>query len=96
MNTETYIQFFKALSRDTILSIILCLEKNSKNVTEIVNELKMEQSRISHNLQCLEKNGFVTVKQNGKQRIYSLNKDTIAPILKDTKKHTQKYNINRC
>ncbi|MBS3172450.1 winged helix-turn-helix transcriptional regulator [Candidatus Woesearchaeota archaeon] len=96
MNTETYIQFFKALSSDTRLSIILCLEKNSKNVTEIVNELKMEQSRISHNLQCLEKNGFVTVKQNGKQRIYSLNKDTIAPILKDTKKHTQKYNINRC
>ena len=56
----------------------------------------MEQSRVSHNLQCLEKNGFVTVKQEGKQRIYSLNKDTIEPILKEIKKHINKHGLNSC
>ena len=92
----TYMGFFKALCNDTRLSIVLSLKDNPKNVSQLISELDMEQSRISHNLQCLEKNGFVTVKQEGKQRIYSLNKDTIEPILKAVKKHTEKYGLNSC
>jgi len=93
---ETYLGFFKTLCNETRLSIILCLKKNPKNVSAIMKELEMEQSRVSHNLQCLEKNGFVRVRKDGKQRIYSLNKDTIEPILKDVKKHIQKYGIKLC
>jgi DNA-binding transcriptional ArsR family regulator len=89
----TYMGFFKALCNDTRLSIVLSLKDKPKNVSQLTIELKMEQSRISHNLQCLEKNGFITVKQEGKQRIYSLNKDTIEPILKDVKKHVKKYKL---
>jgi DNA-binding transcriptional ArsR family regulator len=92
----TYVNFFKTLNNDTRLGIVLCLKDNSKNVSQLSSELEMEQSRISHNLQCLEKNGFVTVKQEGKQRIYSLNKDTIGPILVAVKKHMSKYKINSC
>jgi DNA-binding transcriptional ArsR family regulator len=92
----TYLGFFRTLNNDTRLGIVLCLKDNPKNVGQISAELDMEQSRISHNLQCLEKNGFVTVKQEGKQRIYSLNKDTIDPILVAVKKHTKKYKINAC
>ncbi len=92
----TYVNFFRTLDNDTRLGIVLCLKNGSKNVSQLSKELKMEQSRISHNLQCLEKNGFVTVKQDGKQRIYSLNRDTIEPILVAVKKHMSKYKINSC
>jgi len=92
----TYMGFFKALCNDTRLGIVLCLKESPKNVSQLVAELKMEQSRISHNLQCLIKNGFVTVEQVGKQRVYSLNKDTIVPILKAVKKHVEKYSVNTC
>jgi hypothetical protein len=34
---------------------------------------------------------FLDVKQEGKQRIYSLNKDTIIPILTLVEKHVEKY-----
>jgi len=92
----TYLGFFKTLDNETRLSIVLCLNDAQKNVNQLSQELNMEQSRISHNLQCLEKNGFVTVKQEGKQRIYSLNKDTVGPILVAVKKHLKKYKIDSC
>jgi DNA-binding transcriptional ArsR family regulator len=96
MTDIAYIDFFRTLCNETRLGIILFLKKGSKNVSQIVKELKMEQSRVSHNLQCLEKNGFVEVKKEGKQRIYSLNKDTIEPILRDAKRHIEKYKNKEC
>ena len=96
MIDSTYMGFFRTLCNETRLAIVLCLRESPKNVGQISGELKMEQSRISHNLQCLTKNGFVTVRQEGKQRIYSLNKDTIVPILRDIKKHLAKYPMNSC
>jgi DNA-binding transcriptional ArsR family regulator len=96
MINNTYLSFFKTLCNETRLSIVLLLKKKSMDVTQLVNGLNLEQSRISHNLKCLEKNGFVNVEKKGKHRVYSLNKDTIEPIFKNIKKHTQKYNIKVC
>ena len=47
-------------------------------------------------LPCLVKTGFITVEQIGKQRIYSLNKDTIVPILNAVEKHMKKYVTDIC
>ena len=96
MINSTYMTFFGALCNETRLQIILSLRKSSKNVGQLAEELKMEQSRISHSLQCLTKNRFIQVKQEGKQRVYSLNKDTIEPIFNEVKKHLKKYNIDSC
>ena len=93
---KSYMGFFKTFCNDTRLSIVLCLMEKPMHVGQIVKELKMEQSRISHNLQCLEKNGFVKVKREGKQRIYSLNKDTVVPILDGGKKHIKTHNSYVC
>ena len=59
MINEAYNGFFKAMCNQTRLNIIISLQRGPKCVNEIVNEVKMEQSRVSHSLQCLEKNGFV-------------------------------------
>ena len=66
------------------------------NVGEITKSLDEEQSKISHNLKCLAGCNFLQVEKKGKQRVYSLNKETIIPLLKIVEKHVQKYCCSNC
>ena len=66
--------FFKAFSNETRLKIIDLLKEGALTVTEICEKTGFEQSRVSHNLKCLENCGFVIAEQNGKWRKYSLDK----------------------
>lgn len=88
----SYSLFFKAFSNNTRFETIKLLKKKPMSVSEIVKKTGFEQSRISHNLKCLENCGFVNAKQNGKQRIYELDKKHIIPILKEIDKHIKSYN----
>ncbi len=91
MDRKLYKLFFKAFSNNTRFEIIKLLSDGQRNVNEICRELKFEQSRVSHNLKCLENCGFVSFKWQGKYRIYYLDKEYIMPILKDIDKHLVKY-----
>ena len=62
-----------------------------KNVTKICNAIKCNQSTVSHNLQRLEHCGFVSVRSQGKERIYKLNQKTIEPLLKLMHAHMKNY-----
>ncbi|MBS1266289.1 MAG: hypothetical protein MAG795_00256 [Candidatus Woesearchaeota archaeon] len=92
MKELPYRLFFKAFSNNTRFEIIKLLRKGQKSVTDICKELKFEQSRVSHNLKCLEACGFVSSKWKGKNKIYSLDKKYIIPILNNIDKHIEKYN----
>ena len=83
--------FFKAFSNDTRLEIISLLRKKQLTVTEICKKTGFEQSRVSHNLKCLEDCGFVSITNNGNFRKYSLDKRTILPIVNLFEKHILKY-----
>ncbi len=67
-------------------------------VTEICESTGFEQSRVSHNLKCLENCGFAIVTKNGNFRVYSLDKETIVPIVDLFGKHIEKYKdrLNSC
>ncbi len=91
-----YYVFFSNLSNKLRVDIIECLKKSEKNVTEISTELKVEQSKISHALHSLKECNIVNSKQIGKNRIYSLNKKTIIPILKIIDRHARTYCNNCC
>jgi DNA-binding transcriptional ArsR family regulator len=71
------------------IKLITLLKEKEKNVSELVEKLKVEQSKISHALKSLKCCNIVQVKQKGKQRIYSLNKKTILPMLKLIDKHAK-------
>ncbi|MFQ5759210.1 MAG: ArsR/SmtB family transcription factor, partial [Candidatus Bathyarchaeia archaeon] len=79
-------------------AIINLLRKGPKSVTEISEELGFEQSRVSHNLTCLAFCGFVMSNRNGKNKVYSLNTDTIQPLLSLVDSHIEKYarNLREC
>jgi len=86
-----YKLFFKAMCNNTRLRIIRLLQKDPLNVTEICKKLGLEQSSCSHALRCLVDCGFVEVTRRGKNRIYSLNADTIAPMLRLIDRHSKRY-----
>ena len=76
---EPYKVFFETLGNRTRWDIVHLLLKRAYKATDIARTLGYEQSLISHHVRRLEHCGFVVVKKNGKERIYSLNKKTIQP-----------------
>ncbi|VVB83856.1 Bacterial regulatory protein, arsR family [uncultured archaeon] len=86
-NHNNYNIFFTNLANPLKIGIILSLRVKEKNVSELVEDLEVEQSKISHALQSLKSCNIVNMKQKGKERVYSLNKDTILPILELIDKH---------
>ena len=89
--SETCYMFFKVLANPTRLAILEVLRDKPRSVTEIARSLKQEQSMISHNLTPLEKCRFVFSERKEKQRIYSLNKETVEPLFRLFDYHAQKY-----
>jgi len=91
MKCKSYELFFETFSNKSRIKIIEALIEGPKSVSEICKSVKEEQSKVSHNLNKLMKCHFLDVERKGKNRIYSLNKDTIIPILELVEKHVGAY-----
>jgi len=91
---ESYKIFFGTLVSEPRLKIINFLRDGKKNVSEIMNELKMDQTSVSHNLSRLRKCGFVEMESDGKFRFYKLNEKTILPMMDMIDKHMAKNCIH--
>ena len=83
--------FFSTLSNPTRLAILELLREGSKNVTDISKALSQEQSMISHNLKPLIRCHFVSVKRRWKERVYSLNAETMEPLFQIISGHFENY-----
>jgi DNA-binding transcriptional ArsR family regulator len=95
LNHNSYNIFFSNLANPLKIGIILSLRVGEKNVSELMKDLNVEQSKISHALQSLKCCNIVNVEQKGKERVYSLNEDTIVPILKLIDKHAAVHCNNK-
>jgi len=97
MTHESYENFFGTLANENRMSIIHHLAASGpQNVTQICEATNLEQSSVSHNLNRLLSCQFIHIKPSGKNRIYSLNEDTIKPLLKLIDRHVEKYCANTC
>lgn len=96
MKCYSYNVFFETISNKTRLKIVEALQKRPMAVSEICRALGEEQSKISHNLKALSDCHFLDVRKDGKKRIYSLNRDTVAPLMKLVDKHVKKYCRKSC
>ncbi len=90
MKSSTYHVFFSKLSNKLRVDIVSSLEEKEKSVGDLSNELKIEQSKLSHALRELKECNIVQVKKKGKQRIYSLSK-SIIPILRMIKCYSKDH-----
>lgn len=96
MKPNTYHTFFTNLANPLKIKIISSLKEKEKNVSELVKELGVEQSKISHALKCLKECKIVKADPEGKSRVYSLNKKTILPMLELIDKHASIHCKNKC
>lgn len=92
MLNNSYKRFFTTLANENRLKIVhLLQDQGSNNVSGIVVGTKLEQTLVSHSLKRLLECHFVEVKQNGKERVYSLNDKTIKPLLALMDKHVSTH-----
>jgi len=89
MINSHYHVFFTNLANPLKIEIISALKEKGKSVGELSEELGVEQSKISHALALLKKCRIVNMEKEGKKRIYSLNKETIIPMLKLIDRHSK-------
>ncbi|MCX6750584.1 MAG: metalloregulator ArsR/SmtB family transcription factor [Candidatus Pacearchaeota archaeon] len=90
-NVSTYHVFFRNLANPLKIKIMLELRKKEINVSDLSRELEVEQSKVSHALMLLKKCNIVKVNRKGIERIYSLNKNTIIPMLKLIDEHSRSF-----
>jgi len=90
-NFSTYHIFFRNLANPLKIKIISALKQRESSVSELTNELDVEQSKVSHALALLKKCNIVNSKKEGKERIYSLNKKTVIPMLKLIDEHSRSF-----
>ena len=72
-----------SLCNSTRLKLIVCLSKNEKNVTELINNCGLSQSAVSQHLERLKDARIVSCKKNGKEMIYKLTSKKSAKIAQD-------------
>jgi DNA-binding transcriptional ArsR family regulator len=96
MKSRSYNDFFMNFASRSKFDIITALRKRPMNVTEITQQVKGEQSAVSHNLAHLTKCQILSVKREGKQRVYSINRDTVIPMLETVERHVKKHCLGRC
>jgi len=83
--------FFKTLGTKLKINILFKLKEKPLNVTELSQSLNQERSKVSHALKTLLICKFITVRKIGKKRIYSINNDTINPLLNLVELHIKNY-----
>ena len=86
-----YKLFFSSLANLNRLAIVQSLRQGKKTVGGICKSTGFEQTMVSHNLKRLEHCGMVFGEQNGKFRYYSVNQETIKPLLNMIDAHIKKY-----
>ena len=90
MNKTCY-RFFLTLANPTRLAALENLMDKQMNVTQLAETLGQEQSMVSHNLRPLVQCRFVHVERKGRERLYSINHETIDPLFKVIENHAVNY-----
>jgi len=91
-----YHLFFGNLANPLRVEIITQLKEKDRSVSELARIIRTEQSKLSHALGNLRECNLVTFKRKGKEKIYSLNKKTLLPILKIIDKHSMAFCGGNC
>ena len=90
MICRSYRQFFLNFSNTANLRIISALRAGAQSVNAIVARTGLEQSAVSHCLRKLRECRIVSAEKMGRERLYSLNEETVVPLLGLVEEHVEK------
>ncbi len=68
------INFFRAIGEETRVKIILMLFKEEMCICDLIEELNLSQSAVSHHVKILKQAELVNDRRCGKWTYYSINK----------------------
>lgn len=74
---EDLVGFFKALSDQTRFDILKLLLSREMCVCELIDQLKLSQSLISHHLYHLKVTGLVNMRREGTWIFYSVDRENL-------------------
>lgn len=80
---------FKMFSDSTRIKILYDLFDGEKNVTEICEDIEMNQSAVSHQLKALKTAKLIKSRRAGKSVMYSLDDDHVKTIIEMGKEHIE-------
>lgn len=84
---EELSHIFKLLSAEKRLAILMLLQERTYTVSELVEELGMEQSAVSHQLKALREEQVVTDEKVGRTVTYRLTDSHIIDLLENAEEH---------
>lgn len=97
MKYTVFDDFFTVLGNKQRVRILQYLSKEGdRNVGDISQRLGLEQSAVSHNMKRLLDCHFVSMQPAGKERVYTINKDTVQPLFELIDEHVRKYCVHGC
>ena len=82
-------ELFKVFGDSTRIRILYDLFEKEKNVTEICDDLEMNQSAVSHQLKILKTSKLIQARRDGKAMYYSLADDHVKTIIAMGKEHIE-------
>lgn len=80
---------FKMFSDSTRIKILYDLFDCEKSVTEICDDLDMNQSAVSHQLKTLKAARLIKSRRDGKSMLYSLDDEHVKTIIAMGKEHIE-------
>ncbi len=80
---------FKMFADSTRIKILYDLFDGEKNVTEICEDIEMNQSAVSHQLKALKSGKLIKSRREGKSIKYSLDDDHVKTIIAMGKEHIE-------
>ena len=84
-------RFFSTMANPTRLAALEHLREGPLNVSQLAEALKQEQSMVSHNLRPLVACRFVEVERRGKERVYTLNGETVEALFSIVEDHAKRH-----
>ena len=82
-------ELFKIFGDSTRIKILFDLFQGEKNVTEICDDLEMNQSAVSHQLKILKVSKLITSRRDGKAVYYRLADEHVTTIIAMGKEHIE-------
>jgi ArsR family transcriptional regulator, nickel/cobalt-responsive transcriptional repressor len=82
-------QTMQALATPSRLLILARLRREPCSVTQLANDIGMEQSAVSHQLRMLRHLGLVEGTRQGKTTVYALYDDHVARLLDEAVYHSE-------
>ncbi|MBP8961024.1 winged helix-turn-helix transcriptional regulator [Patescibacteria group bacterium] len=77
----------KAFSDNNRLKILEFLSEGQRNVTDVAENLKVEENLASHHLRVLADLGFLQNDKKGRQVFYRLNEKKFVSLIRDISKN---------